>query len=306
MKKIIENRWVWLTARVLLGAVFLAAAVTKIQDMSGFVDTVVGYHMLPEALARLYGWVVPWVELYAGVALILGVFTRFTALLTIPMTLSFVVASIYAIANATAGPCGCFGNFISLNHPTSLTIDVVMIIMALILLQKDKSFLAMRQLLNRVPFFNKTRLHYTASLVLALVVVMGIVPGIALGVKGADNKLSVIANYTIPSPLDENVGQYLDENKPVLFIVSAEGCGACEEAKPIIDAFETEFGNKVEFLRVDYWQYETQMKQMGVINTPTILLFTAKNQDGTFAAVLRQQTGIKQEEMRTALESVSK
>ena len=307
MKHIVQNRWVWFVARILLGAIFLTAAITKIQNIPGFTATVNGYNMLPYVLADIYSLVVPWVELFAGCALILGTFVRFTALLTVPMTISFIIASIYAIVNATGGLCGCFGTLLKMNHPTSLAIDVIMLgLAALLFTHKERYFLSLEQLLDKT--FGVRMAHRTfsnVSQVASLIIVMAVV-AVAGGTHFTSPPLMTpIATYQLPAPFDQQVGNYIDSGTPVLFIVYAEGCGPCEEAKPVIDALETEFGSRVAFMRVDYWQYESQMKQMGVINTPTLFLFTGKNPGGAFEASMRQSTGLRQDILRAALTGAS-
>ena len=60
---VLSNRWITLT--------FLVFGAIKLSDMSGFVDSVVSYNILPEWLARAYAWVLPWVEVVIGILLIL-------------------------------------------------------------------------------------------------------------------------------------------------------------------------------------------------------------------------------------------
>jgi thiol-disulfide isomerase/thioredoxin len=309
MKAIVQNRWGWLAARLMLGTVFIFASVLKIFDTGGFVTTVAGYGMLPDALAHLYGWVIPWVELAIGCALILGVFVRFAALISAPVTLSFGIASIYALIKAPGGTCGCFGNFINLNHQTSLTIDILMLALAAVLfIHKENDFFTLGHGFSKIsPVRMNNRTFFSISQVMGLILLIAIVGGTVYGVRitTTPNVMTPIADYALPAPFNEQVGNYIDEGKPVLFIVYAEGCLPCEEAKPTIDAFESEFGDRVAFLRVDYWQYESQMKQMDIINTPTLLLFTVRNSDGTFAASMRQQTGIREDILRGALQSAA-
>ena len=69
----LNSRWLIPSFRISLAGIFPAASISKMVDRSGFVSTVVGYGLLPRYFAQAYGWVIPWVELYLGCSLVLGV-----------------------------------------------------------------------------------------------------------------------------------------------------------------------------------------------------------------------------------------
>jgi uncharacterized membrane protein YphA (DoxX/SURF4 family) len=100
----------WLTVRIqiALGALFIAAALPKIVDPPGFAHMVYNYRLVPGALVNLMGLVMPWLELLAGIALVLGTWTR-TSAATIGTLLGvFVVAIAINLARGNAVDCGCF------------------------------------------------------------------------------------------------------------------------------------------------------------------------------------------------------
>ncbi|MGA7993265.1 MAG: MauE/DoxX family redox-associated membrane protein [Thermoanaerobaculia bacterium] len=100
----------WLTVRIqiALGALFIAAALPKIVDPPGFAHMVYNYRLVPGALVNLMGLVMPWLELLAGIALVLGIWTR-TSAATIGTLLGvFVVAIAINLARGNAVDCGCF------------------------------------------------------------------------------------------------------------------------------------------------------------------------------------------------------
>ena len=72
----------WLTVRVqiALGAIFVAAALPKIADPPSFAHMIYNYRILPGGLINISALVMPWVELLAGLALILGVWVASRAL----------------------------------------------------------------------------------------------------------------------------------------------------------------------------------------------------------------------------------
>lgn len=83
--------------RVPLGLFFLMAGISKLSDPAGFVAmvnaTVSGtVSWLPASLATAYGYALPYVEIVAGAAAILGFFTRWAGWLMSLMLLSFIMA----------------------------------------------------------------------------------------------------------------------------------------------------------------------------------------------------------------------
>jgi uncharacterized membrane protein YphA (DoxX/SURF4 family)/thiol-disulfide isomerase/thioredoxin len=310
MNTILRNKWILLIFRLVLGAIFLAASISKIVDMNGFVNTVVGYELLPQTLAEIYGWIVPWVELFIGWALILGVFTRISAGVSILLTISFAIASSYALEKSPDSICGCFGSFIPLSHPVSLTIDGIMFLLALaILINKNPVFLTVGQWINRFNPDLKNQRKSSYYIILFGVVVL-MMAGTSAVSYGIDLTTSQSSNTTetinIPVPLDEIVGAQLNAGKPVLFYVYAEGCSSCEEIKPTIEAVTGEFSNTVAYIKIDYYQYTTQLTEMGINSTPTIWIINRQNTDGSFSLANRFDSSVESAQLRESLNKAIK
>ncbi len=100
----------WLTIRVQigLGAIFLVAALPKIGDPPSFAHMIYNYRMVPAFAVNALALLMPWVELLAGLALILGVWRRESAALVGLMLLVFIVAIGFNLARGHAVDCGCF------------------------------------------------------------------------------------------------------------------------------------------------------------------------------------------------------
>src|SRR5438552_17614341 len=62
--------------RVVLGALFIWAAVTKLPDMAAFAQDVANYQVIPAALVPIVAAAVVGIELLAGIALVIGVMDR--------------------------------------------------------------------------------------------------------------------------------------------------------------------------------------------------------------------------------------
>lgn len=100
----------WLTVRVqiALGAIFVAAALPKISDPPSFAHMIYNYRLLPGGLVNISALIMPWVELLAGLALILGVWTRGARSLIAAMLVAFIIAIAINLARNNAIDCGCF------------------------------------------------------------------------------------------------------------------------------------------------------------------------------------------------------
>jgi putative oxidoreductase len=95
--------------QVLIGLIFAAAALGKLGDMDSFAQQVHHFRLLPVATENLVAVFLPWVELMAALALILGVRARAGALLTTVMMTLFTVAVLQAVVRGLDFECGCFG-----------------------------------------------------------------------------------------------------------------------------------------------------------------------------------------------------
>ena len=95
--------------RIALGALFVFAGATKVYDPGAFAIEIQRYNLipwLPGALASVY---LPWLEILAGVFLILKRFERGALLLITCLLFIFSVALASATFRGLSIDCGCFG-----------------------------------------------------------------------------------------------------------------------------------------------------------------------------------------------------
>ena len=100
----------WLTTRVqiFLGLIFVVAALPKIADPPSFAHMVYNYRVLPGGLINISAIVMPWVELFCGLALIVGVWTRPARWIITLLLVTFIIAISINLARNNAIDCGCF------------------------------------------------------------------------------------------------------------------------------------------------------------------------------------------------------
>ncbi len=95
--------------RVLLGAVFLMSAASKVPAPNEFVENVRKYRILPRRVATAYAMGLLTLEPFTGLALILGYYTSWAAVIAALMLMSFITAVSLAILRRQALECSCFG-----------------------------------------------------------------------------------------------------------------------------------------------------------------------------------------------------
>jgi putative oxidoreductase len=108
-----------LPMRIYLAAVFLAACYHKLLEPGSFALDIATYQILPLSLINFMAIVLPWIELVAGVMLLLGFRTRAAALLMSGMMFMFTVAISIAVAKGLDMSCGCFASQGATEDPIS-------------------------------------------------------------------------------------------------------------------------------------------------------------------------------------------
>ena len=96
-------------AQWIVGGVFVLAALAKIGGLDAFALQVHNFRMMPMALENLVAMTFPWIELVAGLSMILGIRPRSGAFVAAAMMAAFVVTVAVAMARGLDIECGCFG-----------------------------------------------------------------------------------------------------------------------------------------------------------------------------------------------------
>ena len=108
MRQLLENRWLSIAIRLVLGALFIYSAWPKIADPPGFAQMLSNYRLLPDAWVNPMALVLPWLEMVAGISLVAGIMRRGAALWIAVLLVVFIGALSINIARDVAVDCGCF------------------------------------------------------------------------------------------------------------------------------------------------------------------------------------------------------
>jgi len=132
---------------ILLGLMLLVAGIGKLPGLDKFG----AFPGQTEFISDLFGpfWtttvaffitdILPWIEVILGIALLLGIFPRIAAILSLPLLAGFMANNIWAISHGREfGSCGCWGIFESLFGNTTpvqaLSLDIVLLFFAVIII----------------------------------------------------------------------------------------------------------------------------------------------------------------------------
>jgi uncharacterized membrane protein YphA (DoxX/SURF4 family) len=96
-------------SQILIGLIFAASSLAKLGDMHSFAEEVHNFKLLPIALDHLVAMTLPWIELVAALALLLGVRARSGAIVAAFLMAVFTTGVVIAMARGLDIECGCFG-----------------------------------------------------------------------------------------------------------------------------------------------------------------------------------------------------
>lgn len=108
MKNVLENPILSLIARIVLGGIFILAAVGKIADPALFAKEIANYQILPTIFVNLSAITLPWIELAIGFFLIAGVRLKANSFGAGFLLAVFVVAVAIAMMKGLNINCGCY------------------------------------------------------------------------------------------------------------------------------------------------------------------------------------------------------
>ena len=252
--------------RVALGALFITSSFASLLHPDLFIDAVQNYHLLPQSLGDLFGTVLPWAELFIGWCLVLGIFPTFASAISIPLTLSFVVANISSFFRDVGEACGCLGNLVNMSHTTSLIVDIVMLSVAglLIYQRRRAGVLGVGHLLR----LERLRLPKVAPLALGVIVI-----AVAMVVT-----FSVVPKEK--SPWQEGIdGALKNDTVVVAFFWEGDPGDFLDEFRMVMELQER-YGQSVYFERIDAGVWDDAAEKFDVSDFPTMLVIETKNKKG--------------------------
>ena len=124
-----------LTLRMALGALFVWTGWEKARDPNAFLFSIRSFHLLDDPYAAWVAMGLPWLEIFAGAALLSGVCVEGGLTVIAGMLAVFLWAIIYSWQRGLDINCGCFGgDAATSDYHELITRDVGLLTLALGLL----------------------------------------------------------------------------------------------------------------------------------------------------------------------------
>lgn len=164
-QKVFGNKWVTIISRILVGTILAFGAILKLPDIKmNSVHVVYEYGILPIEpidFAAIFGYILPFAELAAGLALILGVLIRLASVGGGLLGLSFVIGEGVVLLQGRDLDCGCFPGLMGTMVSQTIYLSAAIIIFALfVFLSNNRSFLSVDNIIKkkypRLPQWVKT------------------------------------------------------------------------------------------------------------------------------------------------------
>ncbi len=105
--KVLEP-YLFTSLRLIVGGVFIFAALPKIYNPAAFAETVANYQILPQALVNPTAIFLPWLELFTGAFIILGIWLQSALIIYNLLMLLFISVLTYNTLRGLNIHCGCF------------------------------------------------------------------------------------------------------------------------------------------------------------------------------------------------------
>jgi len=109
-------------SRLLLGVIFIYASIHKIGYPAAFANDVFNYQILPDMFINITALVLPWLELMAGILLVLNVWMPGAVAIVTGLLFSFTCALAFNLARGLDIACGCFTTGSTGDEITLLTV----------------------------------------------------------------------------------------------------------------------------------------------------------------------------------------
>lgn len=109
MNKFLSNKYFLLSVRIILGLVFIFAAVTKVTEAEVFARAIANYKLLPTFLINFLAIVLPWIELSTGILLVFGISVKENSTILSGLLSIFIIAIVISLVRGLNIDCGCFG-----------------------------------------------------------------------------------------------------------------------------------------------------------------------------------------------------
>jgi uncharacterized membrane protein YphA (DoxX/SURF4 family) len=137
-------------ARAILAVVLVGAGVLKLGHAPDLAASIAGFRLLPPGATALIALVLPPLEIFIGLYLAAGLFTRIAGIITAAMFALYAGAIASAVLRGIPADCGCFGTG---DHATAdwphVAFDLALALLAAFVSARGPGAFALDRLWNR-------------------------------------------------------------------------------------------------------------------------------------------------------------
>lgn len=151
MKKLLSSQWLVLFFRLIVGITFVYASLDKIAHPDQFARAVYNYKIIPGSLINIFAITLPWIELFCGLFLILGLFIESSSLIISFLLIVFIIALSSSFLRGIDIACGCFTTDPNAKKATAMNLleDVVLLLMSVQILLCNQDFLSLQKVFRK-------------------------------------------------------------------------------------------------------------------------------------------------------------
>ncbi len=118
---------IWTIVALLFGALFIWSGVAKLKDPISFADNVRNFQVIGDPIAPAVALFLPWVEVFAGIALMSGRFAKGGAFIITGLMVFFTLLMGISWIRGLDITCGCFGDNDIVNYPVKMTQNIILL-----------------------------------------------------------------------------------------------------------------------------------------------------------------------------------
>ena len=129
-----------------IGGLFIIAGALKVVEPSEFLTAIETFRLLPYPLAFLFAYLLPWIEIVCGLALIINKAQQGALIILTCLIAVFIIALGLSWIRGLDIICGCFGELESLktNYPLMLIRNfVILAVLVLMIIRNKKNITAL-------------------------------------------------------------------------------------------------------------------------------------------------------------------
>jgi uncharacterized membrane protein YphA (DoxX/SURF4 family) len=123
MRDFLSNKYLQFVLRFIIGAMFIYVAYNKFINPEEFAKAIKNYDMLPFWVINIMAIILPYIELFSGLFLILGIYKKGSSAIIALSLIVFIIALTTAFARGLNIDCGC--GFSSLIQETASKNELV-------------------------------------------------------------------------------------------------------------------------------------------------------------------------------------